>query len=85
MGGKGLIDIFLYSYHLPACYCINIAKRNSVLVPQGVKGLITGMTMIMVEGSSTHHDIHVCVLQMPKQMQLKVKRVTKNQHWQAQK
>ena len=42
MGGKGLIDIFLYSYHLPACYCINIAKRNSVLVTQGVKELITG-------------------------------------------
>ena len=43
MGGKGLIDIFLYSHPLLTCYCINIAKRNSVLVTQGVKELITGI------------------------------------------
>ena len=27
-----LIDIFLYSHHLSAWYCINIIRRNSVLV-----------------------------------------------------
>ena len=27
-----LIDIFLYSHHLSALYCINIIRRNSVLV-----------------------------------------------------
>ena len=26
------IDIFLYSHHLPAWYCVDIVRRNSVLV-----------------------------------------------------
>ena len=30
-----LIYIFLYSHHLPAWYCIDIVKRNSVLVSYG--------------------------------------------------
>ena len=27
-----MIDILLYSHHLPAWYCIDIVRRNSVLV-----------------------------------------------------
>ena len=30
-----MIDIFLYSHHLPAWYCIDIVRRNSVLVTCG--------------------------------------------------
>ena len=29
------IDIFLYSHYLSACYCIDIVRRNSVLVACG--------------------------------------------------
>ena len=36
-----LIDIFLYSHHLSAWYCIDIVRRNSVLITHGVKGLET--------------------------------------------
>ena len=35
-----LIDIFLYSRHLSAGYCIDIVRRNSILVTDGsYKGL----------------------------------------------
>ena len=34
-----LIYIFLYSRHLCTCYCKDIARRNSILVIRGVKGL----------------------------------------------
>ena len=30
-----IIDIFLYSYHLSALYCIDTVRRNSVLVTHG--------------------------------------------------
>ena len=30
-----MIDILLYSHHLPAWYCIDIVRRNSVLVTCG--------------------------------------------------
>ena len=30
-----MVDILLYSHHLPAWYCINIVRRNSVLVTCG--------------------------------------------------
>ena len=30
-----LIDIFLYSHHLSAWYCVDIVRRNSVLVTHG--------------------------------------------------
>ena len=30
-----MIDILLYSHHLPAWYCIDIVRRNSVLVTWG--------------------------------------------------
>ena len=30
-----IIDIFLYSHHLSAWYCIDVARRNSVLVTHG--------------------------------------------------
>ena len=30
-----MIDILLYSHHLPAYYCIDIVRRNSVLVTCG--------------------------------------------------
>ena len=29
------IGIFLYSHHLSSCYCIDIVRRNSVLVTHG--------------------------------------------------
>ena len=31
-----LIYIFLYSYHLSARYCIDVVRKNSVLVTQGI-------------------------------------------------
>ena len=30
-----MIDILLYSHHLPVLYCIDIVRRNSVLVTCG--------------------------------------------------
>ena len=30
-----IIDIFLYSHHLSARYCIDVARRNSSLVTHG--------------------------------------------------
>ena len=30
-----MVDILLYSHHLPARYCIDIVRRNSVLVTCG--------------------------------------------------
>ena len=30
-----IIDFFLYSHHLSALYCIDIVRRNSVLVTHG--------------------------------------------------
>ena len=29
------IDIFLYSHYLSPCYCMDIVRRNSVLVARG--------------------------------------------------
>ena len=31
------IDVFLYSHHLSGQYCIDIVRRNSVLVTHGSK------------------------------------------------
>ena len=35
-----LIDIYLCSYHSPACYCIDVVQRNSVMVAHGSKSLV---------------------------------------------
>ena len=35
-----LVYIILYSHHMSALYCIDIVRRDSVLVTRGVKGLI---------------------------------------------
>ena len=43
-----MINILLYSHHLPAWYCINIVRRNYVLVTCGserVKSMIAAMEL----------------------------------------
>ena len=39
-----MIDILLYSHHLPAWYCIDIVRRNSVLVTHGSKRVKVHLT-----------------------------------------
>ena len=34
---KPLVDDFCYSHHLSACHCIDIVKRNSMLITPGSK------------------------------------------------
>ena len=49
-----IIDIFLYYYHLSALHCIDIVRRNSVLVTNGisrVKGFFVCLIDIKMEYS----------------------------------
>ena len=41
-----LIDIFVYSYHLSAWFCIDFVKRYSVLVTHGAQGLKQSLVLI---------------------------------------
>ena len=55
-----MIDILLYSHHLPAWYCIDIVRRNSVLVTCGserVKCLIHEITWARKKFRITYSQI----------------------------
>ena len=41
-----LIDIFVYSYHLSAWFCIDFVTRYSVLVTHGAQGLKQSLMLI---------------------------------------
>ena len=53
-----MVDILLYSHHLPAWYCIDIVRRNSVLVTCGSERVKTLMLMIQWKPSnSSNYDL----------------------------
>ena len=43
-----MIDILLYSHHLPAWYCIDTVRRNSVLVTCGSERVKGSLNEVLV-------------------------------------
>ena len=51
-----MIDILLYSHHLPAWYCIDIVRRNSVLVTYGGERVKNLNFVSIPNNTNTHKD-----------------------------